>query len=72
MALDPPRRSDGAHVEQIGIRYDLVLVRYNHDGSLDTTFGSDGVVTSEFGDAGGMSGGMSVVADADGKIVVVG
>jgi|GEM_PF-511057 len=42
----------------------LTLVRYNANGSLDTSFDADGIVTSEFGTAN------DVAIQADGKIVV--
>jgi uncharacterized delta-60 repeat protein len=44
------------------------LARYNADGSLDTTFGTDGVISS----APGSATGVGVAAQADGKIVVAG
>ncbi|MBN2146562.1 MAG: hypothetical protein JW726_04200 [Anaerolineales bacterium] len=43
------------------------VARYNANGSLDTTFGSGGMVTTEFGLAG-----YGVVIQKDGKIVVAG
>ena len=49
-----------------GIENKFALVRYNVDGSLDTTFDSDGKVTT----IGGVAN--SVVIQADGKIVVAG
>jgi uncharacterized delta-60 repeat protein len=49
---------------------DFTLVRYNPDGSRDTTFGSGGVVTTDFfGDADVAN---CVALEADGKIVVAG
>ena len=52
-----------------GAGADFALARYNSDGSLDTTFGTDGKVTTDFGsqDSAG-----SVAIQADGKIVVTG
>ena len=44
------------------------LVRYNADGSLDTTFGADGIVST----APDHSTGADVAVQADGKIVVAG
>lgn len=49
---------------------DLALVRYNTDGSLDTTFGIGGKVTSDFG--GPSDVGNSIVIQNDGKIIVAG
>ncbi|MBY4677661.1 DUF4347 domain-containing protein [Marinobacterium arenosum] len=51
-------------------RNDVALVRYNSDGSLDTTFGSDGKVTTDF--ATSYDGGESVTVLSDGKILVGG
>src|SRR3989442_511852 len=48
---------------------DFALVRYNADGSLDTTFGGTGKVTTDFG---GTDGVQSVAIESDGKIVVAG
>jgi len=47
----------------------FTLVRYLPDGSLDVTFGGDGVVTTDFGIVSGVSG---VRQQADGKIVAAG
>jgi uncharacterized delta-60 repeat protein len=49
---------------------DFALVRYNTDGTLDTTFSGDGIVTSDFGANGG--GVNSIVLQVDGKILVAG
>ncbi|MCP3686964.1 MAG: hypothetical protein GY784_01000, partial [Gammaproteobacteria bacterium] len=50
--------------------YDFALVRYNTDGSLDTTFDSDGIVTTDFGN--GDDTAYEIVTQSDGKILVVG
>jgi uncharacterized delta-60 repeat protein len=47
------------------------LTRYNTDGSLDLTFGTDGIVTTSISDARS-SGNASAALQPDGKIVVVG
>jgi uncharacterized delta-60 repeat protein len=47
----------------------FALVRYNMDGSLDTSFDGDGKVTTSFG---GNTAAYSVAIQADGKIVVAG
>jgi uncharacterized delta-60 repeat protein/uncharacterized repeat protein (TIGR01451 family) len=49
---------------------DFALARYRADGSLDTTFGSDGKVTS--GKGGRIEWASSVVLQPDGKIVAAG
>ena len=53
-----------------GTTTDFALVRYNTDGSLDTSFGNGGIVTTSFGD--GADGATGVAVQADGQIVVSG
>jgi uncharacterized delta-60 repeat protein len=48
----------------------FALVRYNLDGSLDSTFGGDGVVTTDFTPT--VDWADSVAVQADGKIVAMG
>ena len=43
-------QSDGKAVMVGTTSYDIVVVRYNSDGTLDTTFGTDGEVKIDFGD----------------------
>ena len=50
---------------------DFVVARYNADGSLDTSFGRDGIVTTDVS-GGGSDEGQDVAIGADGGIVVVG
>jgi uncharacterized delta-60 repeat protein len=49
---------------------DFLVARYNSDGSLDNTFGTDGVVLTDFN--GQKDYGYGMALQADGKIVVVG
>lgn len=53
-----------------GSNDDFALVRYNADGSLDTSFNGSGKVTTDFG--GGYEAGRSLVIQSDGRIVVTG
>ncbi len=53
-----------------GSNEDFALVCYNPNGSLDTSFSSDGKVTTEIGN--GADSGRSVAIQNDGKIVVAG
>jgi uncharacterized delta-60 repeat protein len=53
---------------QLFIR-DFALVRYNTNGTLDTTFGAGGIITTDFG---GSDGARDVVIQPDGKIVAAG
>ncbi len=50
--------------------YDFAVVRYNADGSLDTSFGGDGIVLTNFGSGDDYAYGVTI--DSDGDIVVVG
>jgi uncharacterized delta-60 repeat protein len=50
---------------------DFSLIRLNTDGSLDTSFGSGGKVTTEFGDRNSASAN-AIAIQADNKIVVAG
>ena len=49
--------------------YDIALARYNPDGSLDQTFGNDGLVKTDFNEIESAS---AVAIQPDGKIVVAG
>ena len=53
-----------------GSNDDFALVRYNTDSSLDTSFDSDGKVTTEVGSGNDYS--RSVAIQTDGKIVLAG
>ena len=60
-----------AGLSLIGGNNDFTLVRYNSNGTLDTSFGGgDGIATTAVG--AGNDGGYSVMVQADGKIVVAG
>jgi uncharacterized delta-60 repeat protein len=52
------------------INVDFAVVRYNPDGTLDHSFGGDGIVTTDLGDLG--DGANAVAIQPDGKIVAVG
>ncbi|WP_232628664.1 beta strand repeat-containing protein [Methylobacterium sp. Leaf118] len=55
-----------------GSTSELAVVRYNADGSLDTSFGSGGKVRVSVGEPGTSAGANAVTIQADGKIVVSG
>jgi uncharacterized delta-60 repeat protein len=67
-------QSDGkivaAGYANIGGNEDFALVRYNHDGTLDSSFGTGGKVTTPVGS--GEDIGNSLVLQNDGKIVLAG
>jgi len=69
VALQP----DGKIIVCGGSDTALAVVRYNPDGSLDTTFNGTGkVLTDLAGNLGGYSSATSVATQSDGKIVAVG
>ena len=53
-----------------GSYYDFAVVRYNTNGSLDTTFGTGGRVTTPIGS--GYAGAYALGIQSDGRIVVAG
>ena len=54
-----------------GSNYDFAVVKYNSDGTLDTSFGGgDGIVTTDFGSTNDEVNDLAI--QSDGKIVVVG
>jgi uncharacterized delta-60 repeat protein len=54
----------------VATQFDFALVRYNANGSLDSTFGNGGKVTTDFN--GGLDGVSSMALQTDGKIVLAG
>jgi uncharacterized delta-60 repeat protein len=52
-----------------GISHQYALIRYNTDGTLDSTFDSDGIVTTVIGNS---SHGYAIAIQSDGKILVAG
>src|SRR5205823_5199649 len=50
----------------------FAVARYNADGSLDSTFGSGGTVTTDFGLGGSDDSAYAVALQPDGKIVAAG
>ncbi len=67
-------QSDGkillAGLAEIGANNDFVLIRLNTDGSTDNTFGTSGMVTTDF--AGGDDRAFAIAIQTDGKIVLAG
>src|SRR3954469_6788134 len=67
-------QADGKIVVVGGARWDrnprFALLRYNADGTLDTTFGGDGKVTTNF--TRREDGAWAVAIQSDGKIVAAG
>jgi uncharacterized delta-60 repeat protein len=69
VVLQPDGKIIAAGYTTIGGIFDFALARYNPDGALDSTFGVDGKVTTNFG---GQDGALAVVLQPDGKIIAAG
>ena len=66
-------QSDGKIVaagDTFGPTRDFAVVRYNADGTLDTSFDGDGKTTTDFNNSG--DAGYAVALQADSKIILVG
>ena len=62
-------QNDGKIVVAGIIDFDFLLLRYNSNGTIDTTFDTDGKVTTNFG---GEDAAISIKLQTNGKIVVAG
>ena len=60
----------GTNYRDFSSNSDFGLVRYNSNGTLDTSFGTNGLVSTEFD--GMLDAASSVLIQSDGKIVAVG
>jgi uncharacterized delta-60 repeat protein len=70
IALQPDGKIVVAGFSDIGGNNDFALARYNPNGSLDTTFHTDGKVTTAVGI--NLDSARAIALQADGKIVVAG
>jgi trimeric autotransporter adhesin len=70
VALQPDGKIVVAGGSSNGSNYDIAVVRYNTDGSLDTTFDTDGKVTTSIGSLNDFAYSLAVLSD--GRIVVGG
>jgi len=59
----------GATSPDLGVHLYFVVARYNSNGSLDTSFGSGGITTTDFGQGYNSAGGLAVMGD---RIVAAG
>ena len=57
-------------LRNIGTKLDYALVRYKSDGKIDSTFGVDGIVTTDFSDTDDEA--RAIVMQSDGKILAAG
>ncbi len=70
VALQPDGKIVAAGGAVVGSSpFDFALTRYNPDGSLDPTFGTDGKATTDFG---GTDEALAMALQPDGKIVAAG
>jgi len=60
----------GTRWNTVNINDDVLVVRYDSEGSTDTSFGTNGVITFD-GEAGYIDKGSAVAVEPDGKIVAV-
>jgi uncharacterized delta-60 repeat protein len=70
VAIQSDGRIVAAGESNNGLDYDFALIRYNTDGTLDTSFNGTGKVTTPIGSAD--DNGFSVAIQSDGKIVAAG
>ena len=62
----------GGHkwISNIGLKYDLAVVRLNEDGSFDTSYGDNGVAIARVVDGSNYAG--DILLQSDGKVVIAG
>jgi uncharacterized delta-60 repeat protein len=70
LAVQPDGRIIVAGETRFGDNYDVALARFSPDGALDASFGSGGVVTTDFDGVAQVA--YRVLVQADGRIVVAG
>ena len=70
VAIQSDRKIVAAGYSNNGNDSDFALVRYNPSGSLDNTFGVNGIVTTQIGASDG--GAYSLKIQSDGKIITAG
>lgn len=70
LALQPDGKIIAAGSASNGLNDDFALVRYDDKGTLDPTFGTGGIVTTDF--SGGNDDANALRIQSDGKIVVAG
>ncbi|MBK9176445.1 MAG: T9SS type A sorting domain-containing protein [Flavobacteriales bacterium] len=70
VAVQPDGRILQVGYAQNGLYADVALVRYQTDGTLDLSFGTNGIVTADIGPA--YDRGFAITLQADGRILVAG
>jgi uncharacterized delta-60 repeat protein len=71
VGLEPDGKIVVAGFTDVSLNNDFALARYNPDGTLDPTFGTAGLVTTNFA-GGSLDGASALVIQRDGKIVAAG
>jgi len=69
LTIQPDGKLVAAGFSQTGTQDELALVRYNTDGSLDTTFNATGMVTTAIGTG---AAALALAIQANGKLVAAG
>ena len=74
MAVEPNGQivQVGQATDPVTHNTDVAVVRYNTNGTLDTTFGNDGIVLTPITTGSGAPSATDVAIDSQGRIVVVG
>ncbi|HLP12350.1 MAG TPA: T9SS type A sorting domain-containing protein [Flavobacteriales bacterium] len=70
IAVQPDGKIVVAGYAFTGVDDDFLVARYNHNGSLDLTFGGTGSITTDFSNSEDIA--YDVIVQPDGKIVVAG
>lgn len=71
LVMQPDGRILAAGFSIIGTDIDLAVARFENDGSLDTSFGSGGLLRTSFG-APSLDGAFALALQPDGKVVAAG
>ncbi len=70
VVIQPDGKILAAGSASTGVNADFAVVRYNANGSLDTTFGTGGIVITDFGS--NIEGASAIALAPDGKIIISG
>jgi uncharacterized delta-60 repeat protein len=70
VAVQPNGKIVAGGISENGLDFDFAIVRYNSNGSVDTTFGNQGFVTIQLGPENDIL--FSIALQTDGKIVAAG
>jgi uncharacterized delta-60 repeat protein len=70
VAVQPNGKIVAGGISENGSDFDFAIVRYNSNGSIDTTFGTQGFATIQFGPENDLL--FSIALQTDGKIIAAG